>query len=318
MFKIGNLALLNSLRIPHLPKYSLQRREIIDGWLFVTPWLAGFILLTAGPMIASLFISLTQWDLVNAPAWIGLDNWVRALNDPLVWTSLKVTTVYALVSVPLTIVIGFGLALLLNTKIRGLAIYRTLFYLPAVLSGVAVTLLWQWLYQPDFGLINLLLYAVGIEGPNWLRSVDWALPSIIIMSLWHAGSGMLIYLAGLQSIPTDLYEAARVDGASALARLRFVTIPMVSPVLFFQLIIGIIRSLQVFTEAFILTRGGPADSTLFYMLYLYRNAFEYYDMGYASALAWILFLFTLVLTLFVIWSSRRWVYYEGDTQNDPR
>lgn len=291
-------------------KSSLTRREKIDGWLFVSPWILGFVLFTAGPMLASLVISFTAWDLIGAPRWIGLDNWSRLASDPLVRQSLRVTTIYALVSVPLSIVLGFGLALLLNTGIRGLSLYRTVFYLPAVLSGVAVALLWQWVFQPEFGLLNLALAKVGIAGPLWLGSADWALPSLILMSLWDVGGSMVIYLAGLQGIPRDLYDSARVDGAGWRGQLRDVTVPLMTPVIFFQLVIGVIRSLQVFTEAYIMTGGGPADATLFFMLYLYRNAFEYYQMGYASALAWVLFLYILVLTLVILWTSKRWVYYE--------
>lgn len=305
------VALLRSMDRFHVRRRSsLTRREKIDGWLFASPWILGFVLFTAGPMLASLVISFTAWDLVGAPRWIGLDNWSRLISDPLVRQSLRVTTVYALVSVPLSIVIGFGLAMLLNTGIRGLSVYRTVFYLPAVLSGVAVALLWQWVFQPEFGLLNLALAKVGVEGPLWLGSADWALPSLILMSLWDVGGSMVIYLAGLQGIPRDLYDSARVDGAGWKAQLRDVTVPLMTPVIFFQLIIGVIRSLQVFTEAYIMTNGGPADSTLFFMLYLYRNAFEYYQMGYASALAWVLFLYILALTLVVLWTSKRWVYYE--------
>ncbi|MEM7539566.1 MAG: sugar ABC transporter permease [Chloroflexota bacterium] len=285
-----------------------------EGWLFASPWILGFILWTAGPMIASLFIAFTEWDLVTAPEWVGFENISRMFNDKLVWKALRVTSVYAFVSVPLHLVFGMALALLLNANIRGLRWYRTAFYLPSVLSGVAVALLWRWLFSGEFGLFNAMLSYVGIDGPSWLGDPQWALRSLIVMSLWGVGAGAIIYLAGLQGIPTDLYEAAEVDGARGWDRLWNVTIPMMTPVLFFQLVTGLIAALQVFTQAFIMTNGGPNHSTLFFLLYLYQNAFNYWKMGYASALAWILFIYILILTLIMQFTSNRWVYYEGEEQ----
>jgi multiple sugar transport system permease protein len=294
-----------------------QRRrrfwENLEGWLFISPWLLGFILFTAGPMIASLGIAMTEWDLIADPRFVGLTNFQRVLTaDPVVWHSLRVTTAYAVVSVPLQIVFGVGLALLLNARIVGQSAYRTIYYLPAVLSGVAVALLWRWIFAGDFGLLNAGLAVLGIDGPGWLTDARWALPALILMSLWHVGGGMVVYLAGLQGIPTELYEAAEVDGATWWHRLWAITLPLMTPVLFFQLVIGIINALQVFTQAFIMTRGGPGDATLFFLLYLYRNAFEYFQMGYASALAWVLFIYIMVLTALVFRSSRAWVHYEGE------
>ncbi len=287
-------------------------RNNLDGWLFASPWIIGFILWTLGPMLASLFISFTDWDLITTPQFVGAENFVRLFNDDLVWQALKVTTIYAVTSVPLHIIFGMGLALLLNGQIRGLHFYRTAFYLPSVLSGVAVALLWRWLFSTEFGLFNTLLSYVGIVGPSWLGDPAWALPSLVFMSLWGVGAGTIIYLAGLQGIPTDLYEAAQVDGASSWTRFWNITLPMMTPVLFFQLVTGFIAALQIFTQAFIMTSGGPNNATLFFLLYLYRNAFEYFRMGYASALAWVLFIYILVLTLIFYKSSDRWVYYEGD------
>lgn len=287
------------------------RRRNLEGWLFVSPWVIGFVLWTLGPMAASFVLAFTEWDLISPPRWIGMGNVRELVSDPLVPQTLKVTTIYALTSVPLQIVLGLGLAMLLNSKIRGLRFYRTAFYLPSVLSGVAVAILWRWLFSPEFGLINLLLDQVGIRGPAWLADERWALPSLVLMSLWHIGAGTIIYLAGLQGIPTDLYEAAEVDGARGWYRFRHITLPMITPVLYFQLIVGIIAALQVFTEPLIMTNGGPNNATLTIFLYLYRNAFEYFRMGYASALAWILFGYILILTLLVVRSSALWVYYEG-------
>ena len=287
-------------------------RQHLDGWLFASPWIIGFLLWTVGPMLASLVIAFTNWDLITSPTYVGLKNFATMATDNLVWKSLQVTTVYALVSVPLHIVFGMMLALLLNAGVRGQRFYRTAFYLPSVLSGVAVALLWRWLFSTEFGLFNLLLSYVGITGPSWLGDPQWAMPSLILMSLWGVGAGTIIYLASLQGIPTDLYEAAEVDGATAWTKFWRITLPLMTPVLFFQLVTGFIVALQVFTQAFIMTSGGPNNATLFYLLYLYRNAFEYFRMGYASALAWVLFIYILALTLLIYWSSNRWVYYEGE------
>lgn len=295
-------------------RHSVVFRENVDGWLFASPWIIGFALFTAGPMLASLVLAFTEYDLLSPPRWIGVANFRRAfVEDPLVIHSLRITTTYAIVAVPLNIAVGFSLALLLNAKIRGLAFYRTIFYLPAILSGVAVALLWRWLFNPDFGLVNYALSLVGITGPAWLGDTTWALPALIVMSLWNVGAGIVIYLAGLQGVPTELYEASHIDGANALQRIRSITIPMMTPVIFFQLIIGIVQALQVFTQAYIMTQGGPQNATRFFMLYLYEQGFQFYNMGYASALAWIIFLYTLVLTLLVLGSARSWVHYEGDT-----
>lgn len=287
-------------------------REHIDGWLFASPWIIGFVLFTAGPMLASLYLAFTEYDLLSPPRWVGFANFQTALfDDPLVLHSLRITTVYAVVAIPLNIFIGFSLALLLNANIRGLALYRTIFYLPAILSGVAVALLWRWLFNAEFGLVNYVLSLVGITGPAWLGDPDWALSALIVMSLWNVGAGIVIYLAGLQGIPTELYEASHLDGANLWQRIRYITIPMMTPVIFFQLIIGIVQALQVFTQAYIMTQGGPQDATRFFMLYLYEHGFQFYNMGYASALAWIIFVYTLVLTLLVLRSAKSWVHYEG-------
>ena len=221
---------------------------------------------------------------------------------------------YSLMAIPLHLVLGVILAMLLNANIRGQSVIRTVYYLPAVLAGVAVAMLWRWIFSPDFGLLNLFLSYFNIEGPNWLGNRTWVLPSFVIMSLWGVGGGMVIYLAGLQGIPTDLYEAVEIDGATAFRRIWHITLPMLSPVIFFQLIMGVISSMQIFTQAFIMTDGGPANASLFYMLYLYRQAFEYRNMGYASVLAWILFLCILALTLLLFRTASAWVYYEAETQ----
>jgi multiple sugar transport system permease protein len=287
--------------------------ENLEGWLWASPFLIGFLLFIAGPFAASLFLAFTDWDIVTTPNFVGLENFIEAFsNDSQTWHSLEVTTTFAFTSVPLSLIVGLVLALLLNAKVRGLEVYRTVYYLPAVISGVAVAYMWKWILTKDWGVVSILLSYVGIQSPGWLTDPAWALPSVVMMSLWSVGGAMVIYLAGLQGIPTDLYEAAEVDGANWLARLRHVTLPMMTPVLFFQLVMGLIGALQVFTSVFILTNGGPQYATNFFMLHLYQRAFKDFRMGYGSALAWILFIYIMVLTLVVLRTSRSWVYYEGE------
>jgi multiple sugar transport system permease protein len=298
------------------PSSPMRRREERDGWLFASPWLLGFLLFTVGPMIASAFFAFTEYDVLTQPKWVGWANFDKALtDDPKVGQALKVTSIYAGVSVPLQILLGLCVALLLNTRIRGLQFYRTVYYLPSVLSGVAVALLWRWIYAPNFGLINSFLARFDIVGPGWLGDKDWALTSMIGMSLWHVGGGIVIYLAGLQGVPSELYEAVRVDGAGRGAAFWHITLPMITPVLFYNLVIGIITALQIFTQALIMTNGGPHEATLFIVLYLYRNAFQFFKMGYASVLAWILFGYILILTLLVYRSSGFWVFYAGELKS---
>lgn len=295
-------------------RVSRRLRRNLEGWAFASPWIIGFVLFTVGPMLASALMAFMKWDLLTAPSFVGPENFQRAVRDPLVWHSLKVTTIYAVIAVPLNIVLGLGLALMLNSGVRGLRVYRTAYFLPSVLSGVAVALLWRWVFENQFGLANTLLSYVGLKGPNWLGDGSWALASLILMNIWSVGGGMIIYLAGLQGIPTDFYEAAAIDGANWWQRLWSITLPLVTPALFFQLVIGVIQALQVFTQPYIMTGGGPYNSTLFFVLYLYQNAFQYFQMGYASTLAWILFLYILVLTLAIFRSGAFWVHYEGQTR----
>lgn len=293
----------------------MARQEEIAGWLMASPWIVGILLWILGPFAAAGYLSFTDYDILSRSNFVGLENFQTMLtDDPLFWKSMQVTSIYAFVSIPLQIVLGLWLAMLLNTKIRGLAWFRTIYYLPAVLSGVAVSFLWIWVFSADWGVLNYVLSWFGISGPNWLTSERWALPSLILMSLWGVGSGMVIYLAGLQGVPTELYEAAEVDGATAVRKFWHITLPMISPVILFQLIMGIIGALQTFTQGYVMTEGGPNDSTLFYVLYLWRNAFERLQMGYASALAWAIFAYILILTLLVLRSSGAWVYYTGEVK----
>jgi multiple sugar transport system permease protein len=293
---------------------SLRRREATLFYSIVGVWFFGFLLWTAGPMLVSLYLSLTAFDGVRTPVFIGLANYLEVFTEPLFWQSVRVTAAYTFLSVPLGISFSLSVALLLNQKIPGLPIWRTIYYLPAVVSGVAVALLWQWIYQPDFGLINATLYNLfKIKGPLWLFDTRWVLPSLIMMSIWGAGSSMLLYLGALQGIPTHLYEAAELDGAGRVARLLNVTLPMITPVIFFNLILGIIGSFQTFTSAFIMTnKGGPNYASYFFVLYIYQTAFEFFRLGKASALAWILFLIISLFTMLAFRSSALWVYYESE------
>jgi multiple sugar transport system permease protein len=291
---------------------SLGRREAIWAYLLISPWIVGFLVFTLGPMVASLFFSLTDYDIVNPLHFLGTDNYAKIFaGDPLFWHSLRITLTYAVVAVPLGLVFGFILAFMLNAKIAGVSVWRTIYYVPSVLAGVATAILWSSLFHPRFGIINWVLSWFGIKGPGWLQSPTWALPALIVMSLWGVGGGMIIYLAGLQGIPTTLYDAAMVDGANAWHKLRHVTLPMMTPIIFYNLVMGVIGTFQYFTNAYVMTSGGPAQATLVYNLYLYNNAFRYMKMGYASALAWILFVIVLALTILILRSSAAWVYYEG-------
>jgi multiple sugar transport system permease protein len=289
-----------------------RRREAIEGYLFVAPAVIGFLLFTFFPMIASFALSFTEYNLLSSPEWIGFDNYVAMAKDEFFWRSLRITATYAVVGLPLGLLLGLLVALLLNQQVPGISIWRSLYVLPSVLSGAAVVVLWRWLLNPEFGLLTVMLGYLGIKGPDWLGSTAWALPSLILISLWGFGGSMLVYLAGLQGIPQELYEAVEVDGGSAWDKFRTVTIPMLSPVILFNLVIGLIAAFQFFTEPFGLTEGGPENSTLVYMLYLYRNAYLYLDMGYASAMAWVLFLLVLLLTLLVFRSTPMWVHYESE------
>jgi multiple sugar transport system permease protein len=294
-------------------RLSLSRREAMWAYILISPWLIGFVWLTAGPMITSAVFSFAEYDLLNPLRLIGLANWrYMFTQDPLFWHSLRVTLTFSVVALPAGLVLGLALALLLNAKVPGLTIWRTVYYMPSVVSGVAVAVLWNQVFNPRFGIINWMLSWFGIRGPGWLGSPDWALPALIIMALWGVGGGMIIYLAGLQSIPTTLYEAATIDGANMWQRFTRITLPLITPVIFYNLVIGIIGTFQYFTNAFVMTNGGPANATLFYNLYLYNNTFRYQRLGYGSALAWLLLFMVLIMTGLVFRSSSAWVYYEGE------
>ena len=291
----------------------LARREAIEGFLFISPWIVGFVVFLAFPIAYSLYLGFTSYDYVNAPVPVGLANYQRALlDDPIFWSSMKVTLKYVAMRMPLQLAISFGVALMLNMRIRGMNVLRTIYYLPSVLPLIAVSLLWIWIFNPIYGILNQAIGLLAIKGPAWLYDPEWALFALVIMSLWGIGRTVIIYLAGLQNVNPELYDAAYVDGAGAWGSFMYVTIPMMTPVIFFNLVMGIIGSLQAFTQSFVMTAGGPAHSTLFVMLYLYNNAFRFFKPGYASALAWILFLVILFFTMLVVRSSSAWVYYEDE------
>lgn len=298
------------LTIAKRRRLSARAREAIECYIFMLPVILGLLLFYLGPMVASFWFSLTDYDMLSSPEWVGFENYQELADDAIFWKSLRVTVMYSTISVPLVLATALALALLLNQRFRGVTFFRTVYYLPTVMSGVAVATLWRWIFNTDYGILNLLLEKIGIRGPSWLTDESWAIWALIMTSLWTVGGSMLIFLAGLQSIPADLYEAAAIDGAGAWSRFRNITVPMLSHVTFFNLVLGIIGALQVFTEGFVLTRGGPNNSTLLLSIYLYRNAFEYLKMGYASAIAWVMFLIVLVLTLIVFKSAPMWVHYQ--------
>jgi multiple sugar transport system permease protein len=291
---------------------SLRARDTLWFYIFASPWILGFLLFSLGPMIASLYLSLTNYSVLMPTLFVGLRNYAGMLEDKSLGLSLVNTAIYAGLAVPLGIILALVLALMLNNqRLRGRSVFRAAFYVPSIMPIVALSILWIWLLQPRFGLINLFLSIFGIKGPNWLGDPFWAKPGLVLMSLVGIGSTMVIMLAGLQGVPVHLYEAAELDGAGGWNKFRHVTIPMISPAIFFTLIIGFISSFQVFTQVYIMTEGGPADSTLVYVLYLYRYAFSYFKMGYASAMAWLLFVIVVALTFVQFRLSSRWVYYGG-------
>jgi len=291
----------------------IQAKRYAVGYLFISPWIVGFLAFTLWPFLQSVYLSFTRYNIVSPAKWVGVANYRMLLTqDELFWKTAWVTIKFAAISVPLAIVIGVALAMLLNIDIKGITVFRTLFYLPSIVPTVASSVLFIWLLNPNIGLFNKLLATVGIHGPAWLKTAPWAFYSLVLMSLWGVGGSMVIYLAGLKDIPTPLYEAATIDGANSFRKMRHITLPMMTPVIFFNLVMGIIGSFQYFTQAFVISpTGGPQDSTYFYSLYLYNRAWKYLDMGYASAMAWMLFLIIIVLTTLVFRTQKRWVHYEG-------
>ncbi|WP_017814929.1 carbohydrate ABC transporter permease [Paenibacillus shenyangensis] len=288
-----------------------MRRETLLMYAFISPWVIGFVVFALFPILASLYYSFTDYDIIHSPQWIGLGNYKEMFADDLYWNSVMVTLKYTFISVPLQLLLAMGFALLLNQKLPFKGFFRTAMYFPSMVSGVAMSLLWYWAFNPQIGLFNYMLSWFGVKGPAWLMDPNTALYSLIIMSFWGVGGAMIIFLAGLQGVPTSLLEAARLDGAGRLSIFWHVTLPMISPVLLFQLILGVIESFQVFTQAFVMTHGGPNYSTWFYVYGLYTSAFKEYRAGYSSAMAWVLLIVVLIVTYIIMKLSNRYVYYEG-------
>lgn len=290
-----------------------QRHDLATGLLFISPWLVGFCLFMLGPIVLSLYYSFCEYSMLQEPLFVGLENYRELAGDKLFWKSLGNTLQFAAMAVPGSLLISLGLAMLLNVPSRAQSYYRTVIFLPSLVPVVASAMVWLWMFEARRGLLNQALGGIGLTGPNWLRDPTWAMPALVFMSFWGVGHTVVIFLAGLQDVPTELYEAAEVDGAGWWRRMWNVTLPMISPVIFFNLVMAIIRVLQVFTIPFIMTpTGGPGRSTYFYTMYLYDNAFVFLRMGYASAMAWILLVLILVLTVLAFWSSRRWVHYQSE------
>jgi len=298
----------------------LARRKALEGYLYISPFLIGFLVFTAYPLLASFYLSFTNYNILSPPVWAGLDNYQRALTggDAQFWASLGRTARYALMVVPLGIACSLLAAMLLNQGFRGTSMFRTFFFLPSITPIIASVLIWLWLLQPSIGVVNYLLKQIGVEGPPWVQSTTWAVPSLVILSLWTTagGSRMIVFLAGLQGVPQELYEASHIDGASAWQRFRHVTIPMISPTIFFNVVVATIGALSVFSVAYIGTQGGPAFATYFYVYHLYTSAFQNNLMGYASALAWIFLVIVLGLTIVQFSLQNRWVYYAGDDRSE--
>ena len=295
----------------------MQRKEELAGYLFASPWLIGFVVFMAFPIVASFYMSFTSYNMITPPRWIGIANYkILFTSDPLFWKSLGNTLYYVVLAVPLNLILGVLIAMLMNQKVAGMRFYRTVFYLPNVVSLVAVALLWSWILDPTFGLINTALSKVGITGPGWIYDPKWSKPSLILMGMWNVGGAMVIYLAALQDIPTYLYESASIDGANVLRKFFRITLPLLTPSLFFNVVMGVILSFQVFMQAFIMTSGGPIRSSYFYAYYLYDKAFSDANMGMASAMAWVLLVITLLLTLIILKTSAGWVYYQSGNEDN--
>lgn len=295
-------------------KRANARRDLWLGLAFISPWLIGFLIFTLYPIIASAYYSFCEYRVLTPPRFVGFRNYVELFTDHDYFLPSLVNTAFMFLELPIAVMLSVGIALLLNQKVRGMAVFRTLYYLPSVVPTVASSILWLWLLNPQYGLVNKTLEFLHLPTTEWLQNPLWSKPAFIVLDLWMIGGGVVIYLAALQGVPTHLYEAADLDGANAWQKTVAITLPAISPVIFFNVILGMIGTFQYFTQAFLMTNplGGPANSTLFYALYLFQNAFAYFRMGYACAMAWVLFLLTLTATMLVFRTSARWVYYETE------
>jgi multiple sugar transport system permease protein len=292
----------------------LRRQETIAGYLFLLPNILGFLVFSSIPVLATFTISLLDWDLIRAPRFVGIDNYVKLLTDDAVFRRVLFNTAYFVVgTVPIGVILSLLLALAMNANVRGIAFFRAVFFIPVISASVAVAVMWRWLYNTDFGLINLMLTSVGLKGVPWLSSTAWAMPAVILMAIWKSlGYNMVIFLAGLQSIPAHLHEAAAIDGANGVQRFRHITLPLLAPTTFFVLVISVISSFQVFDLAFVLTKGGPGDATNTMVMYIYNQAFQFFHMGYAASIAWVLFAIIFAITLLQHQLQKRWVHYEHE------
>lgn len=306
--------------VPHRKFYQrLSFEETFYGWLFILPAVLGLLLFQLGPVLASLALSFTNYEIISAPEWIGLDNYSRLVNDRLWLRSITVTLKYVSLYVPSALITAYAIALLMSQNVKGITVFRTMWYLPSVVPVVASATIWRWGLNPEFGPINYPLKLLGLPAPRWLTDPDWIIPSIVFISIWGLGNAVLVFLAAIKGVPVSLYEAAEVDGANSWAKFRHITLPMTSSIIFFQLIITVIGSFQVFGVAYVLfvtnpsaSSAGPDNAALFYVLYMFRNAFGYFKNGYASAMAWVLFVVIMLLTWLLFYSQKRWVYYETD------
>lgn len=293
------------------PWLTLQRRRTIIGYIFIAPFILGFFFWFLTPALVAAYLTFHKWNLLAPPQFVGLQNIEKLFTDPLLIQSLKATFVYTILSVPLSLLLSFFLANLINTKVRGLAIFRTIYYLPSIVPAVANALLWAWMFNTEFGLINVIIRAFGGAKVPWLQDPTWAIPAFVILSLWGTGGSMIIFLAGLQGIPDIYYEAAEIDGAGRWAKMRHVTLPLMSPVIFFNFVLGLINAFQVFTIGYLVTNGGPENSTLFLVLYIYRTAFRSQNMGYAATLSWLLFIILMGLSFIIFKYLGSRIYYEN-------
>ena len=290
-----------------------RRREALEFYLFISPWLIGLAVFLVYPLISSLYYSFTRYEIGGRPIWIGLENYVRMFADPLYLKTIRTTFIFALISVPAISALALGLALILAQALKAINAYRAIYFMPSVMPMVAIALTWFYVLRPGTGPLAGVLAVFGIEAPGWLGDEKWALPALILINVWfNFGAQMVIYLAGIKGIPQELYEVAQIDGAGQRAKFRHVTIPMLSPTIFLNLVLGIIGAMQVFDIPYVMTRGGPNDSTRTYMLHLYNRGWVEIQMGSASAMGWILFLIIMAITLLVVRSSQAWVYYEGE------
>jgi len=298
------------------PHFHVEAREAVSGFLFALPVILGLVIWVIAPMIGVVLISLTDWNVLTTPHWIGIRNYIKLFTtDIYFWNTLKVTVYYVALNVACTTLYSLVVAMLLNQKIRGRGVFRSLYYLPTIVPVVASSALWMWLYNPDFGLFNMLLHAVGLPRSLWISSQNTVVPSIVIMSVWGgAGNSIVIFLAALQGVPRELLEAVEIDGGGWRHRFRAITLPFISPVTFFNVVTGLIASFTIFTQSYVMTAGGPNNASLFYVLLLYREGFQRNNMGGAAALSWVLIIIVSLLSLMIFRLSRRWIYYEGEQQ----